>query len=237
MQILEDILQQGTEGDHEAFHSWCQMYLCLSKMTLSQKFSDYQNHFVNSFVNNQEVYKHDCKGLSFDKVYSQLNTKVQEKIARKDQTGGREKFLLFDMKKSHLNNPEKKEIVFLTNIFEHEPIYFFVAKIKNWFRLNEVDERQILEASIAITEAIENAVKYSDGNPVIVNHSFIDKTYTFLISNSVKEISDDATQEELKKKDSLMRGVLIMSKLLDEFNLDRDNAKNIVTLSGKVCIS
>ncbi len=206
-------------------------------MALPQKFSDYQNDFTDNFVSNEEVYEHDCRGLNFAKVTAQLEKKVEEKLIKKYQVNKREKFSLSDMTNSNLNNPRQKQILFLTNILNHEPIYFFVSKIKNWFRFSGAGERQILEVSIAMTEAFENAVKYSNASPIIVNHSLIDQTYDFFISNSVEGIDEGANAEELKKKDSLMRGVLIMSKILNDFSLDRDNSKNIVTLCGKICIS
>ena len=237
MQILKDIISQGTEGDYEAFHSWCRMYHELSQMRLPEKFSAYKNHFESSFTKNRSKYQHECKDLDLDEISKHIKSQVKKKIIRQDKMDGRSKFLLSDLTNSSFNNLEGNEVVFLTNVLKHEPIYFFRSKIKNWFRLKGIGEDDILDVSIAVTEAVENAIKYSDQNPIIIEHSFSDRTYKFNIHNSVTHTTVDLEDEDFSKGASLMRGILIMSKIFHSFDIDRNEEKQIVSLKGEITIS
>ena len=237
MQILEDVISQGTEGDHEAFHSWCHMYYELSQMILPEKFSAYRSYFESSFTKNRSKYQHEYEDLNFNEISKHIESQVKKKIIRQDEMDGRSKFLLADLTSSSFNKLKENEVVFLTNVLSHEPIYFFRSKIKNWFRLKGIGEDDILDVSIAVTEAVENAIKYSDQNPIIIEHSFPNKTYKFNIHNSVAHTSVDLEDDDFSRGASLMRGILIMSKIFHNFDIDRNEEKQIVSLKGEITIS
>ena len=63
------------------------------------------------------------------------------------------------------------------------------------------------------------------------------ETYQFNIHNSVTHTTVDLEEEDFSKSASLMRGILIMSKIFHSFDIDRDEEKQIVSLKGEITIS
>jgi len=103
------------------------------------------------------------------------------------------------------------------------PLQFVRSRLEYFLKRNGVSEEQILDISIGTTEAIENTVKYGDGDLVEVKYS-IDKSKIFRISilNQVGEmdLQSDIERGKFSSTATLMRGMMVMQKLFDTMDLD-----------------
>ncbi|MCB1157721.1 MAG: ATP-binding protein [Leptospiraceae bacterium] len=103
------------------------------------------------------------------------------------------------------------------------PIQFVKSRLEFFLTFNGVSEEDIIDISIATIEAVENAVKYGDGNEVDVDY-YIEQTqriFHISVTNKIKEFELDEEIERGKysAKITLMRGVMVMQKLFDQIDL------------------
>lgn len=198
---------------------------------------------VEDFLAWNNFYTH-LKDFSFPKENPKLSQLLNSVAQNFDNT---KEFSLVDVRKV------LEELTFL-EIAEYQPKlrqyapllhkvtlpaqnYFFVHKDETFLGiqltrsiflnlLTSLREREsrCQNFAIAVTEAIENAVKFSTHDLIVVEYRL--KNYLkrqiieIYIINGSKQISSNSAQEEkFSENSSLMRGVLVMSSLLDNVNI------------------
>ncbi|MCC5813736.1 MAG: ATP-binding protein [Leptospira sp.] len=106
---------------------------------------------------------------------------------------------------------------------DYSPLQYVKTRLEYFLRKNSVDEEEIIDVAIATIEAIENAVKYGDGEIVEVEYS-IDRSRKFSISllNNIKEfnLEDDIKRGKFTSTATLMRGMMVMQKLFNQVDLE-----------------
>lgn len=102
------------------------------------------------------------------------------------------------------------------------PIQYVRSRQEYFLQYNYVSEEDIMDISIATIEAIENAVKYGDGNIVFIDY-MIDKTRTMKINiiNNIKEfdLTNEIERGKYSSNTTLMRGIMVMQKLFNHLEL------------------
>lgn len=130
---------------------------------------------------------------------------------------------------------KKSEGFFICNDLSMNPLQYIRSRVQNFCLKHNIDEADRDELVISVTEAAENAIKYSNAFPILVKHSVIANEYSIQVFNSVSELNlnDEISRGKFSEDVSLMRGVLVMSKLLDFLDISRDSEKRIVEFIGK----
>ena len=236
MQVIEDVLKHGVEGDEDAFYSWCKMFFALSNVKMLNKFSQFESSFVSAFSQNKEIYKKDCESLDLESVSKYLQEQVSQKRVKLRTDHDKKKFMLSDLSSASFGGKNRQETIFVSNILDHQVVYFFRSKVRNWLQLEKISDSDSMKICIVVTEAIENAMKYSNQFPIVIEHSLKNGMYELTVYNSVKKTNKELLDDVFTKGVSLMRGILIMMKTLDEFDIDRDEKKNLVILKGKISV-
>jgi anti-sigma regulatory factor (Ser/Thr protein kinase) len=102
------------------------------------------------------------------------------------------------------------------------PIQYVRSRQEFFLQYNYVGEEDIMDISIATIEAIENAVKYGDGNMVHIDY-MIDNTRTLKLNiiNNIKEfdLSNEIERGKYSSNTTLMRGIMVMQKLFNHLEL------------------
>ncbi|MCB1191162.1 MAG: ATP-binding protein [Leptospiraceae bacterium] len=102
------------------------------------------------------------------------------------------------------------------------PIQYVRSRQISFLNQNNVSQDDIEEISIATTEAVENSVKYGDGEKVEISN-FIEngKNFKLTMVNKIKEfdLQTEIDRGKYSSSITLMRGVLVMEKLFDKFDL------------------
>ena len=113
---------------------------------------------------------------------------------------------------------------------DFNPIQYVRSRLEYYLLENKVSEEEALDLGIAIVEAVENSVKYGDGNIIEVEYSF-DKNRLFKVqvTNTVKEfnLEDDIERGKFSSTATLMRGMMVMQKLFDSIDLEIIDDKKI----------
>ncbi|MBE7412573.1 MAG: ATP-binding protein [Leptospiraceae bacterium] len=119
------------------------------------------------------------------------------------------------------------------------PLQYVRSRLEYFLRRNQVSEEMTLDVSIAVIEAMENAVKYGDGEIIEIKYS-LDKSKLFKISilNNIKEfnLQNDIDRGKFSSTATLMRGMMVMQKLFDKMDLDilENNKQALFTAEKKV---
>lgn len=130
---------------------------------------------------------------------------------------------------------KKSEGFFICNDLNLNPLQYIRSRVQNFCLNHGVDQADRDELVISVTEAGENAIKYSNEFPILVKHSIVANEYSIQVFNSVSELNlnDEINRGKFSEDVSLMRGVLVMSKLLDFLDISRDSERRIVEFIGK----
>ncbi|MCB1165389.1 MAG: ATP-binding protein [Leptospiraceae bacterium] len=115
------------------------------------------------------------------------------------------------------------------------PIQMVRARLEVFLRLHGVSDEVIVDMSIATTEAMENAVKYNDHNPIEILYSLEGGEFRIEIRNGLREVEIERDIEAGKYNSSLtlMRGMMVMSKLFDELDIDIKDAENVAIFTAR----
>jgi anti-sigma regulatory factor (Ser/Thr protein kinase) len=83
-------------------------------------------------------------------------------------------------------------------------------------------DETLMDISIATTEAMENAVKYSDHSPIEVSYSVENGVFHIMIKNRLSEVrlEKDIEAGKYTSTTTLMRGMMVMVKLFDEMDIE-----------------
>lgn len=105
---------------------------------------------------------------------------------------------------------------------KYSPIQYVRSRQEHFLEYNYVSEDDIMDISIATIEAIENAVKYGDGNVVHIDY-LIDSSRTLKLNiiNNIKEfdLTNEIERGKYSSNTTLMRGIMVMQKLFNHLEL------------------
>ncbi len=122
----------------------------------------------------------------------------------------------------------------VSGLLQEAPIQMVRSCLDSFLRFHRASEDEVIDVSIATTEAMENAVKYSDHQPINVGYWIDGHTFHIKIVNTLREVKPEADIEAGKYSSSytLMRGMMVMVKLFDDVNIDISEEKNEAVFSA-----
>jgi anti-sigma regulatory factor (Ser/Thr protein kinase) len=125
-----------------------------------------------------------------------------------------------------------------TNL-NYSPIQYVRSRLLSFLNYHKVDEEIIYDIVIASIEATENAVKYSSEDKMYVKYFIENYTFYIEIQNKYKipEIQKDIQNGKYNSSITLMRGMLVMSKLFDEMDINLIEDKKLAIFQAKKLIS
>lgn len=192
---LSEMLGSGLVGTSKDFYQWV-------RMEIKRKFKEHP----------------DC---SLEDVTSILEDWKSEGRIEPGKYDPREYSLPSDS--SLWKKVGREERFFLLGAIEYSPMQFVRSRLSWFLEQYNTPPELILDLCIATVEAVENAVKYGDGEVVEVEF-IVDKSRLFRIQliNNVKEqnLQDDIRRGKYSSTATLMRGMMVMQKLFDKVDLD-----------------
>jgi hypothetical protein len=231
--ILETVFTAGVHGSAENFRQWAMMYRELAATPLPANLSEFQ-HILNAQVGDA-ARQRDVE-LSDDFM--------QRDIMRLFDAGATEVILPYSELRWRNHSEwvfhnDSSESFFVANDMKLSPLQYIRSRVQNF-----CDDKGVLtthrdEIVISVTEAAENAIKYSNVLPVFIHHGIEKEEYFIRAINSVNDVNlkDEISRGKFSEDVSLMRGVLVMSKLLDFLDIVRDLEKKWVEFIGRKKIS
>jgi anti-sigma regulatory factor (Ser/Thr protein kinase) len=122
----------------------------------------------------------------------------------------------------------------VSGVLTDAPIQMVRSRLEAFLRFHGASESDIIDLSIATTEAIENAVKYSDHTVILVEYEISAGEFRIRIVNPIKEAAPEQDIEAGKYSSAttLMRGMMVMVKLFDAVDLDISEERRRVTFSA-----
>jgi anti-sigma regulatory factor (Ser/Thr protein kinase) len=128
---------------------------------------------------------------------------------------------------------------FAPSNLNYSPIQYVRSRLLSFLNYHKVDEEMIYDIVIASIEATENAVKYSSEDKIYVKYFIENYTFYIEIQNKYKipEIQKDIENGKYNSSITLMRGMLVMSKLFDEMDINLIEDKKLAIFQAKKLIS
>ncbi|MCX7632499.1 MAG: hypothetical protein N2Z22_04105 [Turneriella sp.] len=210
---------------------WAEMYHSLAETSLPENLSQFHEALY------QQV------GVAAD--YRALTREtIEQELAKLVGSGKIEKIppyseLRWVDHNEWLFSNKSKEQFFISNKMEQSPLQYIRSRVQNFCDSKGIVGMQKDEIVISVTEAAENAIKYSNVLAVFIEHGLEHNEYYIRTINSVSELNlkEEITRGKFSEEFSLMRGVLVMSKLLDYIDIARNNDKRWVEFIGKKKVS
>ncbi len=117
----------------------------------------------------------------------------------------------------------------------NSPIQFVRSRLLSFLNFHRIKEEIIYDIIIGVVEAVENAVKYSSDNKIFIKYFLEENTFYVEIQNKYKipEIHHDIQTGKYNSSITLMRGMLVMSKIFDEMNIDLMEAEEIAVFQAR----
>lgn len=226
---INKLLSIGATGTVNHFCQWLKMLRFLNQETLPEKFADFQSQY-ESHLKNYEV-NPVPEEIDESKVREILEKLIESK-AITNQNSYKE-LSLADINSLDFENNEIT--LFSAVSLDYEPIQLIRSVLISYCKKNAIHEEVIDELAIAITEAVENAVKYSDSAPIITTLKCEDNILEIRILNSVPafDLEQEIEKGKFSHDFSLMRGVLVMSRLLDSIDIQENEGLARVELIGR----
>ncbi len=121
-----------------------------------------------------------------------------------------------------------------TNL-QNSPIQFVRSRLISYLNYFQVVESLIYDIIIGVVEAVENAVKYSIDDTIYVRYFIENNVFYVEIQNKYKEpeIFTDINKGKYDSSLTLMRGMMVMSKLFDEMDIDLIQNKQVAVFRAK----
>lgn len=116
---------------------------------------------------------------------------------------------------------------------KYSPIQYVRSRQEYFLLHNQASEEDVMDISIATIEAIENAVKYGDGQLVRIENSITpQRVFKLTIVNQIKEfdLENEIERGKYSSNITLMRGIMVMQKLFDHLDLQINDASTQATL-------
>ena len=228
--FLIQLFNEGVHGNLETIFAWSQMLRSIFEIGLPQNLQEFQDDFAQSFANKFLIYNKILKSISLADTQAELEQLEEDQII--EIIPPYNEYRLID----HQNwvFEDDTDILFCGNDLSQEPLQFIRSRIQNFCEFKGISKDVKYELIIAITEAAENAIKYSDQAPVIISHGIENGSYFVNVYNSTSnlDVKTDINRGKFSEQTSLMRGVLVMSKLFDDLELNRDPESNVVVFKG-----
>lgn len=231
------ILAKGVAGDAASFYRWAKMLFNLSRLPLPDNFQEFSKDFTHdvsealvgfSSTPNAHISQNEIKTV-LDDLYSQNVIEIIQPFGE---------FRLRENKETLLSLTNE-EGFFSCNDIMLQPLQYIRSRVAWFCERHNITQTGIDDIIISVTEAAENAIKYSDNYPIYVWHRLNNHTYDIRLYNSSPEV--DLTSEikrgKFSEDVSLMRGVLVMSKLLDNLEIIRNTQKHRVEFIGTKTVS
>lgn len=226
---VERLCRSGAVGNIDHFAAWLEMQNELCDKKVPEKFADFSQTFNidSTFIKNNPLPRKIDKQELKEAINELLNEGV---LTNANQY---EEYSLSDV--NGLEFPDNQMIFLTGSRLDQEPIQFMRSILLTYCKKNGIPQEIVDELGIAITEAAENAVKYSDQSPIISQYQYVDGIIEIRIINSVPEfnLEKEIEQGKFSHDISLMRGVLVMSRLLDSIDIQEDEGLARVELVGR----
>ena len=155
-------------------------------------------------------------GLTVDHIRMALEKLTTEDVFQKRIDSSGDYFL-----GKHVMFPES--IVFnVASKMEGSPIQLVRSRVDSFLKANQVVPEHITDILIGLTEAMENAIKYSDDRDILVEYTLEASTFHVKITNGIKQGTpeDDIRNGKYTGGMTLMRGMLVMGNVFDNINLE-----------------
>ncbi|MDH5720665.1 MAG: hypothetical protein OEZ13_08615 [Spirochaetia bacterium] len=229
---LITLLSQGVYGSAGMLKNWAQMLFEIYETGLSKKIEDFQEVFKKSRTYLPDENLTVILNSKDSAIEETLENLYQKNVVKK--IGLYDEYCLVDSSK-YIFSGKNEDVFFIANRLELEPLHYFRARTQNYCLNKGISIKCINDIIIGSTEAVENAVKYSDTVSIAVKQTFVDHIYTLDIINTTEKInfSEEYLEKKYSEKGSLMRGVHIMNKLFDHVDIIREDEKDRVILSAK----
>jgi anti-sigma regulatory factor (Ser/Thr protein kinase) len=209
---LQAVLSKGVVGSYQDFTSWILLSLKLETKEDSTLNPDSVKIFLDSFKE---------QGIA-----------APGKFDKKEYSASTNFLNQFPMS-------EKDKFTVLGGS-QFSPIQYVRSRQEFFLESNKVSEDDTMDISIATIEAIENAVKYGDGNRVELSQEIdSNRTYKLSIINYIKEfdLTDEIERGKYSSNITLMRGIMIMQKLFHHLDLQILNETKQVHLYAEKKLS
>ncbi len=235
-QLLDKIFKQGAHGDHNTYFSWCKMYIQMASIGLPDNLRDFEEHFHNAVTKPLSQVATSLGNIQASDVEAEIKTMLDDGLI--EQIEPYHEYRL-KQQSDWVFAGQDYDFFFAGNELSQEPLHFIRSRSQNFYEYRGLDREVSEELVIAMTEAAENAIKYSDRLPIIVHHGFTDSEYEMKVYNSCydTDLNDEIERGKFSEQVSLMRGVLVMSKLLDDLSLNRDQNRSRVEFIGRKKLS
>ena len=109
------------------------------------------------------------------------------------------------------------------------PLQMVRSRLETYLRQYSTPEEEEVDVIVGVTEAMENAVKYSDQSEIRISYGLKENVLTVRIVNHIGNISPESDIQSGKYGDSsrtLMRGMMMMEKLFDTMDLEVNEKEN-----------
>jgi anti-sigma regulatory factor (Ser/Thr protein kinase) len=210
--LLIEILNDGVTGVTSDFISWIKLY----KKRLNKDIQEPDSTLVQKILDKLKNSEIASSGKFDPKEFT-----ISAKEIQKKKVFHEDKFFVFGKG-------------------EFSPIQYARSRQEHFLFLNQATEEDVTDISIATIEAVENSVKYGDGQ-VVSFEQFIDsnRVYKISIINNIKEfdLTDEIERGKYSSNITLMRGVMIMEKLFDKLDLQIKTDLNQVQLYAEKKLS
>jgi len=231
--ILESVFCAGVHGSADNFRQWVEMYRLLAAKPLPTNLGEYQK-ILNVQVG-------DATRLENAELTDSF---LQREVMRLFDAGATEVILPYSElrwrnHREWVFNNSMTEAFFVVNDIKLEPLQYIRSRVQNFCDSKGMNPSHRDEIVISVTEAAENAIKYSNVLPVYIEHGIENEEYFIRAINSVNDLNlkDEISRGKFSEDVSLMRGVLVMSKLLDFLDIVRDTERKRVEFIGRKKVS
>ncbi len=235
-EILELLMKKGVHGDAATMHNWLELVARIIENPLPGPLSDFHDQYLYDISH--------YYGTNAD-VFRSVNREETEIILKKFVESGRviqvppyNEYRWHDLAETTLAD-HNVETFFAGTWLELNPLQYVRSRIANFCQYRKVSEKDLEDLIISITEATENAVKYSGDTLFAVRQTVENNECYISIINSLRggTLQEEIDRGKFSEDVSLMRGVLVMTKLLDDLEIDRDEEKSRVCFKGKKRVS
>lgn len=218
------MLQMGMSGKAEDFFSWHKLFTHIHEYSFPQqdpRFKNFCNKIGELFLPLE---------ISLEKVKDVLEQQVFLDVAA------------YSPKRQEYTPLLREENICWENFFlvHCDKDFSGIQMVRSVF-LNVLSglgtkRNRCQNFSIAITEAIENAVKFSNCDLVAVYYRIYNRVHiryieVFIVNGYDQEISS-FDQEKYQEGASLMRGVLVMSSLFDKVDIEYNSEYRVMEFSS-----
>lgn len=131
-----------------------------------------------------------------------------------------------------------REKYYVSSDIKHSPIQMVRSRLEGFLSSHRISGEQLLDLIVGVTEALENAVKYSpDHSQISVNYFLENGEFHIRIKNRNREryVEKDILEGKYDQESfTLMRGMLVMRKLFDDMDLSIEENEQMVVFTAKL---